>query len=70
LRAASHSPSTRRKIRSHDLSSRRRLSNARSFLFALPIMNDINGASQVANPLGVPRLRSVIRVAPSSSSHV
>lgn len=68
--AISHSPSTRRGTRSHSFCSRRRLSNARSFLFALPIMNDINGASHVANPLGVPRLRSVIRVAPSSSSHV
>jgi hypothetical protein len=40
------------------------LSNARSFLFALPIMSDISGASQAENPLGVPRFRSVIRVPP------
>ena len=51
-------------------SSRRRLSSARSFLFALPIISDITGANHAENPLGVPRLRSVIRVAPFSSSHV
>jgi hypothetical protein len=46
------------------------LSSAKSFLFALPTINDIRGASQAENPLGVPRFRSAIRVAPFSSSHV
>src|SRR5688500_13152435 len=52
------------------VSSRRRLSNARSFLLALPTMTDITGANNAENPVGVPRLRSDIRVAPFSASHV
>jgi hypothetical protein len=32
-------------------------------MIALPIMSDIRGASQAENPLGVPRFRSVTRVA-------
>src|SRR5688500_7680403 len=51
-------------------SSRRRLSNARSFLLALPTMTDITGANNAENPVGVPRLRSDIRVALFSASHV
>ena len=52
------------------LRSRRRSSNAKAFLFARPTRNDIRGASQGENPLGVPRFRSAIRVAPPSFSHV
>jgi hypothetical protein len=47
--------------------SRTIFSRARSFRFALRTAADMNGANSVEKPLGSPRFRSVIRVAPPAT---